>query len=214
MRTLFQDMRESNHMQKQLDDILAGLDGIRKQADQAFAGIAEAHPGQVTCKKGCDDCCHAVFDLSPVEALGIALAFAELPRNQRRETLRRADKAAGEFDKVLKEALALPEAERLGAFSRARIACPLLQKGGCLLYGQRPVTCRLYGVPVASAGEARTCHKAGFKQGGTYTTVNLDAVNQVLDQLSADLLKIRPQTPKQRMDLARVLLNPTAVIGK
>ena len=197
-------------MQQEIEHILASLDEIRQQADQAFADIAKAHPGQVACKPGCDDCCHAVFDLSPVEAYALALAYAGLPRAQRREALRRAHKAAEEFDKLLKKALALPEPERLDVFSRARVACPLLQKGRCLLYEKRPATCRLYGVPVASDGQARTCHKAGFQQGGTYTTANLDAVNHALDRLSAALLDKNPRLPKQRMDLARVLQNSSA----
>ena len=197
-------------MNPELARIMTGLEQIRRQADQAFVQIDKAHPGEVACKPGCDDCCHALFDLSPVEAFALATAFLALPRNQRREALRRAKKAADEFDKVLKTALALAEEERLGVFSRARVACPLLQKGRCLLYGDRPLTCRLYGVPVASGGQARTCHKAGFQKGGTYTTADLDAVHKALDKLSAGLLNILPGTPRQRMDLARVLQNASA----
>ena len=94
------------------------------------------------------------------------------------------------------------------------MACPLLQKGRCLLYESRPVTCRLYGVPTASGGQAHTCHKAGFQQGGTYTTVDLDAVNQALNQLSSALLEKWPQAPTRRMDLARVVQNASAYGGE
>ena len=41
----------------------------------------------------------------------------------------------------------------------------------CVLYEQRPVTCRLYGVPTAIHGKAHVCGKCGFARGGAYPTV-------------------------------------------
>jgi len=175
------------------------------RADQAFARVAEAFPKEVACGSGCDDCCHAVFDLTPAEVLGLALAFRRLPRAERREALRRADKAAGEFDKVARLALGQPEEERLEIFSRARIACPLLHQGRCLLYAQRPLTCRIYGIPVAGQGGGHACPRSGFDQGQSYPTVDWDMVQQALGDLSGLALELIPQLPRERRDLARAL---------
>ncbi|MCB2226795.1 MAG: YkgJ family cysteine cluster protein [Desulfarculaceae bacterium] len=176
------------------------------QADGAFAQVAQAFPAEVKCGSGCDDCCRAVFDLTPAEVLGLALAFRALPRAERREALRRAEKAAAEFDKITRLALNQPEEERLKTFSRARVACPLLQKGRCLLYASRPLTCRIYGVPVAAAGGGHACPRSGFDQGESYPTVDWDLVQQALNRLSAMALELAPSLRQERIDLARALI--------
>ncbi|MCF8032437.1 MAG: YkgJ family cysteine cluster protein [Desulfarculaceae bacterium] len=181
------------------------LEQLWSQADQAFAQVAQAFAKEVRCGSGCDDCCHAVFDLTPAEVLGLALAFRALPRAERREALRRAEKAAAEFDQIAKAALSQPEQERLTTFSRARIACPLLVKGRCLLYAVRPLTCRIYGVPVAAAGGGHACPRSGFDQGESYPTVDWDLVQQALNQISAVAVQLAPALPRERIDLARAL---------
>ena len=182
------------------------LESLWAQADQAFARVAQAFPKEVRCGSGCDDCCHAVFDLTPAEVLGLALAFRHLPRAERREALRRADKAAADFDQVARQAMGQPEEERLTTFSRARITCPLLNKGRCLLYAARPLTCRIYGVPVAAAGGGHACPRSGFDQGQSYPTVDWDLVQQALGPISALARELMPQLGPERLDLARALI--------
>ena len=182
------------------------LEGLWAQADGAFARVAQEFPQQVKCGSGCDDCCRAVFDLTPAEVLGLALAFKRLPRAERREALRRAGKAASEFDQVARAALNQPEEERLTTFSRARIACPLLHKGRCVLYASRPLTCRIYGVPVAAAGGGHACPRSGFGQGQSYPTVDWDLVQQALAKISALARELAPALPQERVDLARALM--------
>ena len=57
----------------------------------------------------------------------------------------------------------------------------------CVLYEQRPVTCRLYGVPTAIHGKAHVCGKCGFARGGAYPTVALDRIQDKLAELSRRL---------------------------
>jgi Fe-S-cluster containining protein len=192
------------------DLVLADLDKLRSQADASFAAVAKAHPKEMACHQGCDDCCHALFDLSPVEAWALGRAFAGLPRKQRREALRRAAKAAGDFQGLVDQAAALPPEERDSALSRARVACALLQEGRCLLYAQRPLTCRLYGVPTAVNGRAHICFRTGFQPGQTYPTVDLGRVQAELDRLSGRLLRLTPSLPARRIDLGRALELATA----
>jgi Fe-S-cluster containining protein len=59
----------------------------------------------------------------------------------------------------------------------------------CYLYDNRPLTCRFYGIPTAIGGEGHTCGKSGFKKGEQYPTVNLDAVYNKLQQISAELIR-------------------------
>ncbi len=185
--------------------VLEALDRLRRRCDQAFARVAARHPREVACRLGCDDCCHALFDLAPVEALALCRAFAALPRRRRREARRRAEKAARLYDQVLAQAQAASGARRLEVLSRARVPCPLLAEGRCLLYAERPVTCRLYGVPVEVEGRARTCHRARFRPGVSYPTVKLAQVQAELEELSRQACRLVPELPRLRLDVARAI---------
>lgn len=191
-------------MTRDIHDLFADLDELRARADAAFGQVAQAHPAEVTCAPGCDDCCHAVFDLTPMEALAIGRAFAALPREARRAARRRGDKAAKAFDQLV--ARAAKSDDRLAEYSRARIACPLLEGGRCLLYAHRPITCRLYGVPVAIGGASRTCGRSGFAQGRTYPSVDYGQINARLEQMSDQALRLLGGgLPPMRLDMARAL---------
>ncbi|MCB2187837.1 MAG: YkgJ family cysteine cluster protein [Deltaproteobacteria bacterium] len=183
----------------------ARLQDLRARADAAFAEVAGQFPREVACRPGCDDCCHALFDLTPVEALDLARAYARLPREERRAAARRGSKASRAYDRVVAEALAAPPAERLTVFSRARVTCPLLTAGRCLLYASRPLTCRLYGIPVAVEGHSRTCGRAGFAQGQVYPSVDFGRINALLEEASRLALEAVPELPRSRLDLGRVL---------
>lgn len=188
-----------------LQELMAELERLRARADAAFQEVARQFPREVACTPGCDDCCHALFDLSTIESLAIALAFLELPRQQRREARRRASKAAAAFDRVMADAFARQGEERLKVLSRARVACPLLEEGRCLLYAQRPLTCRLYGIPAAIEGEPRICHRSRFQPGHTYPTVDLVRVQSELERLSTLALQRIPNLPPGRRDVARTI---------
>lgn len=189
-----------------LTSLLQVVAALQAGADQAFASVAQRFPREVACGHGCDDCCHAVFDLTPIEALALAQAFRGLPRQERREALRRADKAAAAFDRLAAQALALPVEERIAAFSQARIACPLLWEGRCLAYAARPLTCRLYGIPVATQGASHSCHRSRFSEGVTYPTVDFGKVQAELGRLSQEALALAPLLGPQRRDVARALI--------
>ncbi len=195
----------TTHPAQTLREVLHELNSLRARADASFAQVARQFPEGVACRPGCDDCCHALFDLSLMEALSLALAFGELPRVERRQALRRAEKAAPLFDQVMAQAFSQQGEARLAALSRARIACPLLEAGRCLLYRDRPLTCRLYGVPVQVEGQARTCHKAHFAPGRTYPTVDLTRVQLELERISRLASRQVPSLSPARRDVARAL---------
>ncbi len=193
------------HPAHTLSQIMAELDDLRARADASFAKVAALHPQAVACRPGCDDCCHALFDLSPVEALSLALALLDLPRQTRREVRRRGEKAAQIFNQAMAQAFSQQGEARLRELSLARVPCPLLEKGRCLLYAQRPLTCRLYGVPVNVEGSARICHRARFQPGQAYPTVDLLRVQMELERLSGLAASLLPNLNPARRDMARAL---------
>lgn len=166
-----------------------------READALFENIRGRFPSLVVCREQCSSCCHALFDLSLVEALYLNRAFHErLPDGALRDAvLSAADTADRQAARLKRKAFKDSQAGRdsneiLTEIAAETLRCPLLSKDDrCLLYEVRPVTCRLYGVPTAIGGRAHTCGKTGFEQGKPYPTVMLDKMQQRLTMLSEEL---------------------------
>ncbi|MBQ4567242.1 MAG: YkgJ family cysteine cluster protein [Desulfovibrio sp.] len=180
-----------------LSPIFASYESLRDEADKLFARIRQDFPQCVTCKEGCSDCCHALFDLSLVEAMYINRAFEQaFPHGpQRSAILSRASETDRHLTRLKRD---LYRAEKAGESPAAimdraaqiRLRCPLLDDDDrCLLYDARPITCRVYGVPTAIAGRGHVCGFSAFEQGQGYPTVYLDKLHSRLEVLSKDLGK-------------------------
>jgi Fe-S-cluster containining protein len=167
------------------------------EIEKGIHKIREANPMEIHCEKGCCDCCYAVFDLSLIEAVYLNYRFFQIQeKKDQEEILERADTADRQAYRIKRNLNKLltqgkqTEDEILTMLSRERIQCPLLNKDTlCDLYENRPITCRVYGVPTAIHGAGHTCGKSGFKEGISYPTINLDRINQRLFGLSEELLK-------------------------
>ena len=165
-------------------------------ADQAFARIESEYPDCVKCHTRCADCCHALFDLTPIEALYINHHFNErFSGKDRDDLLEKANRADRKIYKIKRNAHKATlegktEDEILRALSMERVRCPLLNpEDKCDLYEYRPITCRLYGVPTAIRGEGHTCGLSGFSSGQAYPTANIDAIHQRLYRISVDFIR-------------------------
>ena len=168
---------------------------LAREADAVFSRVRGAFPDCVTCRQGCDDCCHALFDLTLVEAAYLNNAFLRaFPSGAARSAiLERAYAADREVHKIKRKAFKAQEAGEdvdaiLTELGRKRVRCPLLGDDGlCVLYDQRPVTCRLYGVPTAIGGKGHVCGKSAFSPGTAYPTANVDKLHESLLSLSREL---------------------------
>jgi Fe-S-cluster containining protein len=178
-----------------LKPFLERYEKISAQADTAFEHVREAHPDLVRCKEGCSDCCYALFDLTLIEALYINHHFNEKVTGSEKarliEEANRIDRATYRIKrKAFKDVEGgKNEVEVLMQLAKERIRCPLLDKDNlCILYENRPITCRVYGIPTSSAGMGHTCGLSGFSEGAKYPTVKLDAVQKQLLQITSDFL--------------------------
>ena len=64
-------------------------------AQNLFDRVSADHPSCISCQKGCDECCYALFDLTLIESLYINHKFNRLFRgNQRDSMLERARREA------------------------------------------------------------------------------------------------------------------------
>ena len=167
---------------------------IVEQVDAVFEKVQEQHKECVRCRVGCSDCCHAIFDLSLIEALYIKAQFDRYFKDEARTLiLERANAADRAVYRLKRQAFkdhegGKAEREILEEMATKRIRCPLLNDDEqCELYTDRPITCRLYGIPTAIGDKAHTCGLSGFEQGKSYPTVKLDAIQNKLYELSSEL---------------------------
>lgn len=183
------------------------------QADKIFAAMQEAHKDCVRCEFYCCDCCYAVFDVTLIESVYINHHFnRSLARKERRQILRRAEKADRKFYQIKHKLQKMyidqgksPE-EVLSHLAQERVACPFLNDEKlCDLYDRRPITCRVYGIPTSIGGTPHVCEQSAFKEGTSYPAVNLDNMNDRLFDLSRGLLQeIGSSNPKMHVSLVPV----------
>lgn len=188
----------------EFNNIFKKYEAIVAEVDNAFDKIAENAEDGVKCKKGCSDCCHALFDLTLVEALYLNYKFNEKYSGiERSKIMERADAADRKIQKIKKEAFKASQtgktaAEILKTVSLARVRCPLLgSEEACCLYEFRPITCRIYGTPMNIGGEAHCCGKSGFEKGKQYPSVNMDTLQRKLFELSKEVAESINSSYKQ-----------------
>jgi Fe-S-cluster containining protein len=168
---------------------------IVEAADKVFEQVKNNHSDCVKCKIECSDCCHALFDLSLVEALYISSKFREkFNGSESDQLLEKANKADRKIYKLKKDAYrdfkeGKDETAIFEKMAQERIRCPMLNESDqCDIYEYRPITCRLYGIPTAIGGKGHTCGLSGFAEGKSYPTVNLDSIHQALFNISSELV--------------------------
>lgn len=175
-----------------LKEIFAEYEKLSAEAELIFNRVRADFPQCVSCEETCSDCCHALFDLSLVEAMYLSRAFKDAfdYGKDRSDILAAADIADRQVYKfkrqINKEAMeGKDHAELLAKVGSERQRCPLL--GGddrCRLYAGRPVTCKLYGIPTTINGRSGTCGRSRFEAGNAYPSVNLDRIQDRLAELS------------------------------
>ena len=165
-------------------------------ADKTFEKVRQDYPDLVKCKVECADCCYALFDLPLIEALYINHHFNQTfkgkPKEDYLEAVNQIDRQIHKLKRKANKDLEAgrSEEEILTELAEARVHCPLLNdQNQCDLYGFRPITCRLYGIPTQIGGKGRTCTLSGFKPGEQYPTVNIDILQKKLFQLSERLAR-------------------------
>jgi len=209
-----------------IEELFSEYSGIARKADYLFKTIQEKYPMSVKCRVRCCDCCHAVFGVFPIEAAYINYHFNRLERKSRRDVLRRSEKSEAEMLKAKERLKVFEEDPKMKVFGlgKQRVRCPLLQDSEeCVLYENRPIICRVYGVPYTLKKESKevsyVCGISNFEEKASYPAVKLDSIYHELVRLSAELLAeagyLNPAAKADLMlPLARVLRMPFEDIMK
>jgi Fe-S-cluster containining protein len=104
-------------------ELLKNYHALVHRVDSLCGEILRTYGDSITCRKGCDECCRHI-SVFWVEAVNLARAAGDLPKEQSEVLLTRAESLAG------------------------KDVCPLLHEGACLLYDHRPIICRTHGLPI------------------------------------------------------------------
>lgn len=164
--------------------------------DGIFNRVKTEFPKEVFCREKCSDCCYAIFDLTLIEALYIKDRFLKkFSGKQKNDIMEIADKTDRALVRMKRDAFVkvkegADELDVIGQMSMERVRCPFLGEDNlCLMYEVRPITCRVYGIPVSTMGKSHICGRTEFKQGNPYPTLNMDKIYTQLQLLSAELIK-------------------------
>ncbi|MCG2758378.1 MAG: YkgJ family cysteine cluster protein [Desulfobacteraceae bacterium] len=174
---------------KKYEEVLA-------MADKAFERVKNENSECVKCKTKCSDCCYALFDLYLIEALYINDKFnKKFKEGEREQLIEKSNIADRTIYKLKRKAYkdlesGKDENELLSKMAEERVRCPLLNDDGmCDFYEYRPITCRLYGIPISIGGVSHTCGLSAFTEGRQYPTVNLGKIHNKLYEISVELVK-------------------------
>ncbi|WP_034621673.1 YkgJ family cysteine cluster protein, partial [Desulfovermiculus halophilus] len=186
-------------MQFDLSPFFDEYDKIVRGLDSAFEQIQAQYPQEVRCQPGCCECCYALFDLTLVEAMALNRHFhANLDQEKKKQVLERAERADREIHRIKHQAY---KAQQKGVETEEifrdvgakRVRCPLLtEDNACVLYAHRPLTCRVYGLPLQIHGQVRTCGMTGFEPGKSYPSINMDRLQDKLLDISQRMVASMP----------------------
>ena len=143
-----------------MEEILKRHKELLAQVDAWFAGSMVLYPDRISCRSGCSACCRSLFDITLLDAYYLKSGFDALPAGQReavlnkcRERLHLMRQHWPEFDHpyVLNHR---PEQEWDPLMPEEdETPCVLVgEDGRCLVYENRPMTCRLHGIPLIDTG--------------------------------------------------------------
>jgi len=145
-----------------LQDILDRYAGLLAEVDGWFSDCLERYGDRIACSQGCSSCCRGLFDITLLDALFLREGFDKLPDAVRQDVLMKAGARLDGITARWPDFTApwilnrIPETEWDAIMPEDdETPCPLLsERGDCLVYEYRPMTCRLNGIPlIDTSGE-------------------------------------------------------------
>jgi Fe-S-cluster containining protein len=121
---------------------------ILDRADEHFADVLRAQPGNLQCGRGCSLCCYGLFEIGSGDVAVLAEGLESLHPRRRQAIIRRA---AGIVESSRHPDLReCSPSEKEAFFERTdSTPCPNLDPdGACLMYEHRPLVCRTFGLPL------------------------------------------------------------------
>jgi Fe-S-cluster containining protein len=184
-------------------DLLERYGVLLQEVDRWFSGCIPRHGDQIACGRGCSACCRGLFDITILDALYLRSGIDALPEVVRQSLrLKAADRLASltAINPSFVEPWVLnriPEQEWEELMPEEdETPCLLLaEDGSCLVYAQRPMTCRLNGIPLFdTSGEAVMDEWCTLNFIGADATLLEDLRHPFLELFAQELLLFRELT--------------------
>lgn len=136
--------------------LMHNYNALLEDVDRQFQRVRARHAPRISCGKGCARCCCGLFDVSLPDAVRLAGALDQLSENMRAMVAARASVLHSQLLQAepqletpfFLQALPPDRIDRL-VESIPDARCPFLDdQDHCLVYPQRPLACRLEGLPM------------------------------------------------------------------
>jgi Fe-S-cluster containining protein len=136
------------------------------RSSKTYREAAKKHG--VGCKRGCHECCTVgFFDITLLDAIHLRRSLKDVPAAVRERVVAKANeqldilekkKAFSRKDPLLKTLPAIDSISRRSA----KMSCPALENGVCMIYEQRPHICRIFGPTIRGPRRAVRLEGCGY----------------------------------------------------
>lgn len=139
-----------------MDEILKRNEELLSRVDDWFSRCMETYPEHIACQSGCSACCRSTFDITLVDAYYLKRGFEVLPGPVKDAVLAKCHERLAsmrehwpELDHPFVLNYRPEEDWEILMPDEDETPCVLLGADGrCLVYQNRPMTCRLHGIPL------------------------------------------------------------------
>lgn len=137
-----------------MKEILRQYQTLLEGFDAWFAACMAQAGEQIACRQGCSACCRGLFEISLLDACLLQSGFVRLDLAVQKQVLAKASARVNALRANWPEFRPpyilnrLPHDDWQEMPEEDQTPCPLLADDGrCLVYAERPMTCRLHGLP-------------------------------------------------------------------
>lgn len=129
---------------------------LLSEVDAWFDQCLVQFPELIACRSGCSECCRGLFDITLLDAAYLRLGFDSLTEAKKADIVQAALKRLEQLSQINPQFVepwllnGIPEVDWDELMPEEdETPCLLLSESGeCLVYGYRPMTCRLNGIPL------------------------------------------------------------------
>ncbi len=173
---------------------LMDYEQLLDHVSEAFSRAASADGTLLRCGLESEECCFRFVELQLVEAAYLNGAMnRSLKRDERQTAIERAIVVAREV-KDLQSAIPSRRddfqqtvAEFGDLYARKQIRCPLNVASRCIVYGARPVACRVYGLAASLAGEIKVLGSNREDARLINPQLDLEEIQVILQRISKNM---------------------------
>ncbi len=197
-------------IQNKLTGIVRQYRNLLHRIDGWFSAAIGRYPEHIRCAGGCSGCCRGLFDIPLLDAILLRQGFDLLPQARRIDIQEQGTARLAEMQRLWPD-LAPPfmlnhrpehDWEALMP-DDDETPCPLLDdRGRCMVYEHRPMTCRLHGLPLVDV--------SGTVMHDEWCSENFTGLNPLaLPELAAPFEEIFRHEVLLGRELTRQLLGET-----